>query len=72
MTDVHLLLLFCVGALLQLGSLLSKRLAPARIMLVAGAVLVCLCAAAERDITLLVGQLGLACFLWFGSGGKSK
>ena len=71
MTEPHLLLLlFCLGVFLQLAALLCKRLAFSRILLATGAGLICLCAMAERDSTLVVGQLGLACILWLYKGGK--
>jgi len=57
-------LLFACGALLQAASLLCGRGRTARAALLCGGALVCLYAAQERDITLVIGQAGIVYVLW--------
>ena len=57
-------LLLVGGVALQAASLFCGKGWPARAMLLCGAALLCLYAAQERDITLAIGQTGIAYVLW--------
>lgn len=56
--------LFLLGALMQLCAFLRGGGKKAFLVCAAGAVLVCLAALEERDITLCAGQIGILCLLW--------
>jgi len=57
-------LLLAGGVALQAASWFCGKGWPARAALLCGGALVCLYAAQERDITLAIGQAGIAYVLW--------
>ncbi len=62
--DVSFSIWYLSGALLQLCSLLCGRGLFSRALLVMGGASVCAAAAAERDLALVVGQLGILFVVW--------